>query len=162
MAASGEARHHPVARTRAEAGTDVRACRDAVQYDAGDHRRDAQCQVVRCRNRCERQVDDETDDDDVAERPEPWTLAKRDPEGEDAGADDDRPRSDAEPELPRQPLMEDVPRIDAEAAEEEKAVAEAVQGEPEVELAQSPETRGRQHLPSVATNGLAPVGPFWY
>ena len=85
------------------------------------------------------EVDHQTDDDDVAERPEPRTLAKREPEGEDAGADDDRPRADAEPELPRQPLVKDVPGIDAEAAEEEQAVTEAVQGEPEVELAQSPE-----------------------
>ena len=143
-------------------GADVRTGRDAVQDDAAEHRGSAQREVVRRRDGRQGQVDDEPDHDDVAERSEPRALPKREPEREDAGADDDRPRSDAEPELPRQPLVKDVPRVDAEAAEEEQSVAEAVQGEPEVELAQSPETWRRQHQTSLAVNGLAPVGPIWY
>src|SRR5258708_4101555 len=161
VAAGGEAGHHAGARAGAEAGTDVRTGRDAVQDDAAEHRGGAQRQHVRRRNRRQRQGDDETDHDDVAERPQPRTLAQRDPKGEDTRADDDRPRSDAEPEPPRQPLVQDVPGIDAEAAEEEQSVTEAVQGEPGVELAQSPKTRRRQHQASVTVNGLAPVGPFW-
>jgi hypothetical protein len=57
--------------------------------------------------------------------------------------------------------VKNVPGIDAEAAEQEQAVTEAVEREPEVELDQSPETRPRQHEVSVAGNGLAAVGPFW-
>ena len=45
--------------------------------------------------------------------------------------------------------MEDVPRIDAETAEEKQAVTEAVQSEAEVELAQSAKTGRLQHDPRV-------------
>ena len=57
--------------------------------------------------------------------------------------------------------MEDVPGIDAEAAEEKQAVTEAVQGEPEVELAQSAEAGRLQHEASVAKMAWSAVGPFW-
>ena len=55
----------------------------------------------------------------------------------------------ASPNCLRQSLVEDVPGIDAEAADQEQAVTEAVQGEPEVELAESSETGRPQHQASV-------------
>src|SRR6266700_1465332 len=67
--------------------------------------------------------------------PEPSAdvRARRDAVEEDA-AHEDRPRPDRERRVPREPLVEDVPRIEPQAGEHEQRGAEAVEDEATVEL----------------------------
>ena len=63
----------------------------------------------------EHHVDHEPDHDHVRDRAQPRPLAKRNPQQQHERADDHHPRTDAEAEPAREPLMQDVPRIDAKA-----------------------------------------------
>jgi hypothetical protein len=71
-------------------------------------------------DRREYQVDHSADEDDVADRADPRALAQRYPQQQDGEADDDRPRPDAETQPAREPLVEDVPRVEAQAGEQEQ------------------------------------------
>ena len=73
--------------------------------------------------------------------PMPGPLAQRDPEEKHRGADDDRPRPDREAERPRQALVEDVPRVEAEACEDEQRRADPVQEQAGVQLGEPQEHR---------------------
>jgi hypothetical protein len=71
-------------------------------------------------DRREHQIDHGADEDDVADRADPRLLAQRYPQQQDREADDDRPGSDAEAQLPRKSLMEDIPRVEAQAGEQQQ------------------------------------------
>jgi len=71
-------------------------------------------------DRREHQVDHGADDDDVADGADPWALAQRYPQQQDREADDDRPGPDAQTQLPRKSLMEDVPGVKAQAGQQEQ------------------------------------------
>ena len=161
MAARGQAGHQAVARPGAEPGADVCAGGDAVEDHATGHQTDLERQPVGGRERHEHQVDHRPDHEDVGDRPEARTLVQRNPQQHHARADDQRPGADAEAEMPRQPLMKDVPWVHAEAGQQQHPVADPVQHEPDVELGQATGTGWGHHAASLAQNGMDSSGPIW-
>ena len=112
--ARGQPGHQPVARAGPEPGADVGRGRDAVEHDAADQQRAARGQAGRLRDQGERGVDADRDDDHVRDRPDPRTLAQRDPQQEDRDAGDGRDQPEAQRQVACQALVEDVPGIEAQ------------------------------------------------
>jgi hypothetical protein len=160
MAARGQAGHQAVARPGAKSCADVCAGGDAVEEHATGHQSDLERQPVRRSERHEHHVDDRPDHEDVRDRPEARTLVQRNPQEHHAGAHDQRPSAHAEAEMPREPLMKDVPRVHAEAGKQQHPVAHPVQHEPDVELGQATGTGWGHHAASLAQNGMDSSGPI--
>ena len=87
----------------------------AVQADPADQHRDGDRQRGRVRQPSERRVDRQPDHDHVAHRAEPGPLAQRDPREQHERADEDDDRPERQAGALRDALMEDVPRVEAQA-----------------------------------------------
>ena len=133
-AARGEAGGEPVARARAETGSDVQAGGHRVEQHAGSEHGPAQPERVRHRSRAEDQVDDGADHHDVRRGAEPGALPQRDPQQQHQHADEDQHGADRDAGDAGKPGVEHVPRIDADARREHQRLAHAVEAEPEDQL----------------------------
>ena len=67
----------------------------------------------------------DADDQHVEHGADPGPLAQRDPQHQHREAGDDRPRPDAEPDLAREALVQHVPRVEAQAREQQHRRADA-------------------------------------
>jgi len=137
VAARGQAGHQPVARARAQPGADVAGGGHRVQPDAGRQRGYPPGQRARRGQHVQRPVDDQADDDRVADRAQARPLPQRDPGQQDQHGDPDVDPAQLHPEVAGDALVQDVPGAQAQPGPHHQGQADPEPGQPQEQLSQA-------------------------
>ena len=128
--------HQPVPRAGAELGADVERAGQPVEHHPADQQPGARGRLVGRGEHPEHGVGDHPDHHHVGDRAEPGQLPDRHPQREHHHPDQDHHRAERQPGAGREPVVQHVPRVEAQAAADDHRHRGAVQGQPDRELHQ--------------------------